>query len=268
MITTADVSRFVDENGLSGSIVCLHSSFKSFGGAEGGFDAIIDGFSSRDATLVCPAFYYQSVTYPDRENYARNGIDYAKEKNLPCVDYVDSPEQIEPCMGAIPRALVRRGDAIRTRNPLNAFVVRGRHAAALTKDQSLLNAYSIYKNIRAMTVPSFIVLAGVGFTSCTPIHYAEELAGKGLFRRWAVYHGQTAEVEVGSCSDGFEKLRPFVGDVEKTARLGESPVRIYDFGKFIELVTRVIAERPIVAHCDNPACIRCDDMAAGGRLPS
>ena len=121
MMTQDDVVRFVRANGLEDSIVCLHSSFKSFGEVEGGPDAVIDGFASCGITLVCPSFFYESVTYPTRENYARNGIDYANEHDLPGVDYIDSPEQIEKVMGAIPKALVRREGTIRTLNPLNSL---------------------------------------------------------------------------------------------------------------------------------------------------
>jgi aminoglycoside 3-N-acetyltransferase len=243
MITSDDVARFVGENNLSGSIICLHSSFKSFGGVKATRrDYRRIRIARRDARLS--RLFLSSVTRPDRR--ITRGTASTTRRQSTCRASATSTRPNRSSRAWLRSRAPRPARRfVRTLNPLNGFVVRGRYADALTNGQSPLNAYSVYKNIRVMGVPSFVALAGVDFTSCTPIHYAEELAGKGLFRRWAVYRGKTVEVEVGACSDGFEKLRPFTHDIERTARLGESFVRIYEFTAFIDLVARVIAERLI-----------------------
>jgi aminoglycoside 3-N-acetyltransferase len=112
---------------------------------------------------------------------------------------------------------------------------------------------------------AFVVLAGVDYASCTPIHYAEEVAGRVLFRRWAVYHGQTVEAEVGSCSNGFEKIAEFTRDIENIDLIGKSRIRFYPFSEFIERVSKVIRENPEITTCEDAECPRWRDMLKGGR---
>ena len=62
---------FCERNGLEDSVVCLHSSFKSFGKVENGPNTIIDGFLDNHVTLLCPTFYYDGEIYPDEYNYKK-----------------------------------------------------------------------------------------------------------------------------------------------------------------------------------------------------
>jgi hypothetical protein len=232
----------------------------------GGPRLLIDTFLAADCTLLCPAFFYQSETYPPGANYKQNGVDYGAIDPLPAVNYRDAAEQIEASMGIIPKTMLTYAAAQRTQHPLNAFIALGAQADFLLRDQRLLNVYSVYKQIYDNGLPAHIVLAGVDFSACTPIHFAEELSGKRLFRRWAVYHGRTVEVEVGSCSDGFEKLAGVTRPIETVDYLGESRQRLYPFNPFIERVAAAMRAEPAVAACLDKECLRCRDMARGGRV--
>jgi len=264
MVTRKAVQEFVRRSEMQDAVVCLHSSLKSFAELENGAHTIIDGFLDAGCTLVCPAFYYQSHAFPPGLNYERNGIDFSHFDHLPEQSYNDENDQIEKAMGLVPRTMLGYPQAIRTKNPLNAFVVLGPLAPELVAEPSLLNAYSVYKAIHGHR--AWVVLAGVDFTSCTPIHYAEELAGRRLFRRWAIFHHQRVEVEVGACSDGFEAIGPYTKPLERVETLGASTVRIYPFGPFLTTVADLIRNNPEVTACHDPRCPRCPDMVAGGRL--
>jgi aminoglycoside 3-N-acetyltransferase len=256
---------FIRRNRLAGQVICLHASFKSFGPVAGGPQALIDAFLAADCTLLCPAFFYKSESYPPGANYAQNGVDYGAMDPLPAVNYVDSAEQIEAAMGIIPRTILTYPAAQRTPNPLNSFTALGRQADFLLRGHHLLNVYSAYKQIYNNNLPACVLLAGVDFTACTPIHFAEEVAGKRLFRRWAVYHGRTVEVEVGSCSDGFENLADATRSIERVAYLGQSRLRLYPFNPFIERIAAALRAEPALTSCRDKGCLRCQDMACGGR---
>lgn len=268
MLTAETISLFIRSRDLAGSIVCLHSSLKSFGPLENGAHTILDGFLAEGCTLVVPAFFYESVTAPPRGNYRRNGINYSTlpPEDLPGVSYTGSTDQIDRSMGIIPKTLLSYPAAYRTNNPLNSFCVCGPETENLIAGESLTDAYSIYKNIFASGKKARIVLAGVSFTSCTPIHYAEEFASRTLFRRWAMHEGRTEEVEVGSCSEGFEKLRGPMRRLETETFLGNAAMRIYPFREFISLAAEEIKKNPEITAC-SPDCERCRDMLAGGRIP-
>jgi len=174
MLHKKNVDDFIRRHSLGKAIICLHASFKSFGKVAAGPSLLIDAFLAADCTLLCPAFFYESETYCPGENYRTNGVDYATVGTLPAVNYVDAAEQIDVSMGVVPRTILKYPSAQRTRNPLNSFTAIGSQAGSLLQDQHLLQVYSAYKAIYQNSLPAYIVLAGVDFSSCTPIHFAEE----------------------------------------------------------------------------------------------
>jgi aminoglycoside 3-N-acetyltransferase len=252
--------------GIRDRVVCLHSSFRSFGTVEGGPAALIGAFLELGNTLLCPSFFYACLALPPGPDWQRNGIDYANPPPLPGIAYEGRPDQIEPSMGVIPRTLLSWSGTIRSEHPLCSFVACGPLAGRLMEDQDPLSVYSCYKNIMRLELPADILLAGTGLTRCTPVHCAEELAGKVLFRRWANWRGQIIQIEDGSCSEGFENLASQVAATETSFRLGGSPVRRFDFGAFVEAAAAAIRLNPTITACGDPQCVRCRNMALGGRL--
>lgn len=277
MVGKSDITGLIRRNGLENSVVCLHSSLKAFGRVRNGACDVIDAFLDSGCTLVCPAFFYDSAAFPERE-YKRNAMDFASLKanpallSFPGVAYRELPSQIDRSMGIIPRTLLSYPQSLRTRNPMNSFCVCGPLADALVRGEAesvrggVYPAYPVYRNIfRSSAMRAFIVLAGTDFTSCTPIHFAEEATGKRHFRRWAVYFSETVEVELGSCSEGFENLRPFLRGLERTDTAGNALARIYPFREFVARTADVIRSNPELTVCAE-RCARCVDMSRGGFL--
>lgn len=270
-----DIMNFIQRSNLEDSIICLHSSLKSFGFVEGGANAVLDAFMECGCTLVCPTFYWKGFL-PPQKNYTQNGMDYESTQKasygltIDSISYEENPEQIDVSMGIIPRTLLTYSQAIRTKNPMNSFCVAGQLADKLVNGHtanivdSVYTAYTVYKNIfMEKSAKAFILLAGVDFTSCTPIHFAEEISGKKQFRRWGLYKSVIAETELGSCSEGFENLRPYMMNLEKTDTVGNSTMRYYPFNEFILQASQVIKENTTLTMC-SPNCTRCVDMSRGG----
>lgn len=267
MLDQAAVSECLDRQNLSGGVLCLHSSYKSFGPCKNGPATVIEGFRANNTTLLCPSFYYRGGTYPpegENEKWTNNGIDYTTIDRSNPQSYENLPEQIDPSMGIIPKTLLQIPGVYRSCSPENSFAAIGPLAQQLCAVQTNIDVYAPYKEIHRSGVKAFIVLAGVDLTSCTPVHYAEELAGKGLFRRWVLHHGTPVEICVGSCSEGFEKLAPHTRDLERRFKIGDSTVHVYEFSAFVERVAQVLKQDPGCTACDNPDCLRCREMAAGG----
>jgi len=266
MVSKKDIISFIKNNNLDNSIICLHSSLKSIGKIEQGPNTIIDAFRNTNCTLVCPSFYYKSQTYPTHQNYKRNGIDYSNIDEFHTVSFNDDPNQIETSMGIVPKSIMEYKEAVRTKNPVDSFVLLGDKSENLIQNQSLLDVYSVYKKIYKSKHNAYIMLAGVTFKSCTPIHFAEEKSGRKLFRRWAVYYHQIVEIEDGSCSDGFDNLREYTRSIETIGYIGKSEIRIYPFKEFVNIVAEIIHKKPQITHCNNENCDRCNDMILGGRI--
>lgn len=277
MTEKKDIREFIRRNNIENSVICLHSSLKAFGQVKNGANDVIDAFIDSGCTLVCPSFFYFSAAFPQAE-YRQNGMDYESVRNnssgisFPGISYEERPEQIDKSMGIIPRTLLTYPQTLRTKNPMNSFCVHGPMAESLVNGKSanivrnVYSAYPVYKNIfQNPAVKAFIVLAGVDFSSCTPIHFAEEVAGKKPFRRWAVFHSRIIETELGSCSDAFENLRPYLQNLEKTDTAGNAVMRIYPFNDFITKAAETIVQNPRLTMCSSN-CGRCLDMSRGGFL--
>lgn len=254
--------------GLAGRPVCLHSSLRSFGAVESGADAIVDGFLGAGCTLMVPSFSWRYAVLPvDGLAPERNAWDYGAPRNLdaePAV-FATSSTEIDSRMGAIPAAVVRRAGRVRGDHPLCSFTAVGPSAEAAVGSQSRDDVYAPLRWLA--NNDGALVLAGVSLTSMTFIHYAEELAGRTLFRRWALDRdGEVVMVPVGSCSDGFEQLRPSLASLEMTTNVGESEWRCYRAGAALDALVSAIRDSPELTRCDNPECVRCRDSIAGGPL--
>lgn len=264
----AQLVEVIQAIGLTGSVVCLHSSLKSFGRLDGGADTLIRAFLDQGCTLVVPTFTYNCAALPPPERrISQNGWDdsssFDEEK---AAVYDKNSAMITREMGAIPARLLELEGRARGLHPLNSFAAIGLLAAELIATQSLLDVYGPLKAI--CDQPSArLALVGVDLTSATPIHLAEEMAGRRLFRRWARnVDGGLQEVAAGSCSDGFNNFAPALREIETSLTVGQSKWRVYPFRAFIDTVAGAIAQDPQITHCADPNCIRCHDAIRGGPL--
>jgi hypothetical protein len=144
-----DIMNFIQRNNLEDSIICLHSSLKSFGFVEGGANAVLDAFMECGCTLVCPAFYWKGFL-PPQKNYTQNGMDYESTQKasyglmIDSISYEENPEQIDVSMGIIPKTLLTYPQAIRTKNPMNSFCVAGQLADKLVNGHTANIVDSVY----------------------------------------------------------------------------------------------------------------------------
>lgn len=260
----AQLVEAIQSAGLANGIVCLHSSLKSFGHLEGGPDALLRAFLDSGCTLLTPTFTY-NCEVPQGRAIAQNGCDDDDDFD-PAMPYDPDSAMIARDMGAIPARLLGIEGRARGEHPLNSFTALGPLADELIAAQGPLNVYGPYK--AAYQHPAaFVVLAGVDLTSATPVHFAEERAGRCLFRRWArhVKYG-VQEIEVGSCSEGFNNLAESLAEVETRVRAGQSDWRVYPLREFVDTLAAVIAETPSITHCPDANCTRCRDSVAGGPI--
>jgi aminoglycoside 3-N-acetyltransferase len=256
----------IEAAGLANSVIALHSSLSSFRHLEGGAETVVRAFLDTGCTLVVPTFTYGcQVPPPPGWFLAQNGDEGSREyDDADALPFVSASPMIERSMGAIPAHILTLPARVRGDHPLNSFAAIGPRAAEIIAAQGMLNVYGPYKKMYTWD-DAYVLLMGVGLTRTTPIHFAEEQSGKRLFRRWASQADGTAiEVEVGSCSGGFDHFDPVVSGIEKTIQVGDSRWRIFPFKSFIDTVAAAIRQTPTITHCDNPDCIRCRDMVRGG----
>ncbi|MGI5958337.1 MAG: AAC(3) family N-acetyltransferase [Massiliimalia sp.] len=271
MIHKNDLKAAIQKLGLSGHTVCIHSSMKSFGEpVEEGPRTLAEAFLENQCTILVPTFSYQFSVVPDLSQIPpRNGMgeDFFTDEESHCCEVFSSKGKAISTedMGIFPEYLLNRDDAFRGDHPLNSFTAVGNGAKELAQAQT---AQDVYAPLRMLCEQDgFLLLAGVTLNQATIIHYAEQLAGRTLFIRWAKgKNGQNIPVAVGSCSEGFEHLSSVVKPYERTIMVGNSLWRCFPARELVKACQQAILENPQITHCGESHCSRCEDATAGGPI--
>lgn len=269
-VTADDVVEGLHRLGLLGKPVCLHSSLRSFGAVAGGADTVIDGFREAGCTLIVPSFSWRfAVPPPEKLRPARNAWDYGARPDSDAAPATYCPEtpEIDRDMGAIPAAVITRPGHLRGDHPLCSFTALGPLAQEAVARQTWNDVYAPLRWLGLGENNGAVLLAGVSLISLTLVHYAEQLAGRTLFRRWAMdKQGTVRMVPVGGCSNGFGKLAPLLAPLSKTTFVGASSWVAYPASPTVTALTTAIRGQPEITRCPNRDCVRCRDSIQGGPL--
>lgn len=159
-VTGTDIRRGLAAVGLrAGDVVLVHSSLKAFGRVDGGADTVIDALLAGIApggTLVMPTFTWNGFHAQQRATF----------------DVLRTPSET----GLITEVFRRRPGVLRSSHLCHSVAAQGPHAQeALGDGISGVGRGSPFT--RLMELDAWVLLLGVGFSSCTALHTAEELAG-------------------------------------------------------------------------------------------
>jgi aminoglycoside 3-N-acetyltransferase len=270
VVTVDDVRAAARRLGLTNRPLCVHSSLRSFGWVDGGAAAILDALLAEGCTVLVPTFSWADylVDPLPHQQPARNGAAHVQlRRHRPGDDHVYTPaaQALDRAdMGAIPAAVLASPGRARGRHPLCSFGAVGPLAGALVAGQTPLRVFAPLEALAA--AGGAIVLMGVGLNKMTPLHLAEQRAGRLMFRRWANgLAGAPIEVEVGGCSDGFPRLEPALSWLELRESVGASVWRAYPAAELLDAAALAIRTWPSITHCGRRDC-ECDDAVAGGPL--
>jgi aminoglycoside 3-N-acetyltransferase len=268
-VTQSDIQNGIRQLDLSGRAVCVHSSLRSFGYVVGGAQAVVRAFVEEGCTLMVPSFSDGfRVAPPKDQQVPRNGTTY--EPYLGGTGgadkiYTPSTTEIDRDMGAIAAAVIAFSGSVRGNHPICSFCAVGPLAHELIETQVPLD---IFAPLAALAErEGCILLMGVGLQSMTLLHLAEKEAGRTLFRRWANdSEGRPQMLESGGCSDGFEHLAPVLQPWLKQMVVGESVWQMFPARQSLYAAAGAIRANPLLTHCGNPECDRCNDAVAGGPI--
>ena len=261
------LENIIETYSLNNTVLCLHTSFSRLSRLIPNPDIFIDIFNAYGSTLIVPAHSYANrVFYIPKLDIRQNGDDIQPENTnspQPFTGVID-PEDISPEMGIIARRIAERDTSYIGFHPENAFAGFGPEAKRIIRAQTPWNVYAPY-DILMDNKQAKIVLIDVDLSKATPVHYAEMKAGRNLFIRWYkdINH-KVKPMRVGGCSDGFERCRPYLKDLESLCHTDSATWRIYPFRPFIDRLTDIIRDKPEVTRCGKSECSRCRNMISGG----
>ena len=270
VVTIENIRKAIQDTGISNRPVCIHASLRSFGWVKGGPSTVVEGFMAEGCTVIVPTFSYDlAVPPPQGRRLLQNGYDYeAIEVPVPGSAQIYTPTSTafsQEHMGAVPAAVLAMPSHVRGNHPLNSFAAVGPLAYRVISTQEPTNVYGPLRALAEME--GAVVMMSVGLNRMTLLHLAEQMAGRNLFRRWANGpHREPTEVEVGSCSEGFVNLEPFLLPIIMERKVGASIWRIYLAKELLAIAAREIQASPMLTHCGDERCLRCRDAVRGGPI--
>ncbi|MGI6705735.1 MAG: AAC(3) family N-acetyltransferase [Clostridia bacterium] len=267
-----DIKKGIRALSLQGKMVCIHSSFKSFGGhVDGGAKAFLEAFLEEGCTvLVFTCSYMYEIYPPQNLRPKRNGIsDYSyfenKNYSTPKIFTTDSNDISRESMGIVPYTLLNMPSSKRGYNPINSFAALGKYADELVREQSAEDVWAPLAKLYEHR--GYVLLVGVHLDRATIIHYAEQVAGRKPFIRWANnLKGEPSICRVGSCSNGFNNFADRLKPIEKNVMVGKSYWRCFPAKDMVDICAAAMKEIPEISHCEDSNCDRCNDAILGGPI--
>ena len=226
----------------SGDSLMVHSSLKSMGWIAGGAQAVVEALIetlTEAGTLIMPAqstdnsdpVYWMEPPVP--ENWHQPIRD-----ELPAFDPFLSGMR---GMGKIAECFHRHPLTIRSPHPSHSFIAWGSQAADWMSEQPIDDSFGKRSPLAKMMQANVkILLIGVGFDSCTALHYAEFVQdhrvtspqGAAILldgkRVWQTY--DCVEMD----SDRFPEIaKAFPGNIVEGS-LGQAQIRLVEMKPLVE----------------------------------
>jgi len=264
-MTRDDIARGLRELGLTaGDSLIVHSSMRHLGPVEGGAGTVIDAILEvigPTGNLVLPTF------------------NYVRPVPSPYYDPMETPGRT----GILPEVGRKRPDALRSLHPTHSVAVIGPDAGRLTAGHLAQRTFGVGSPVDLLAQGGGkVLLLGVGQTSNSTIHVAEEHAGlpKGSWfdelpvvriRRpdgTFLAHQLDTSCSCSAAFEGAEQALRSRGEI-RDARIG-GVCKLMLGRDVIRRVGNMIREKPDILLCSWEHCPPCTKarkrLASGGLL--
>jgi aminoglycoside 3-N-acetyltransferase len=235
--------------------VIAHVSLSSFGEVRGGADTVLGAILATVKGVISPTFTYKTMLIPE-EGPQANGIAYGSGRDQNRMAEFFKPDTpADPILGVTADAMRRHPSARRSIHPILSFA--GIHCDELLQAQTFDDPLAPIGKLAVSG--GWILLAGVNHTSNTSIHYAEKLAGRKQFVRWALTMQGVHECPgFPGCSLGFDALVPHVADSTRSVQIGDSLVQAVPLNVLVNTVVQLIQSDQYALLCSREDCERCN----------
>jgi aminoglycoside 3-N-acetyltransferase len=172
-------------------------------------------------------------------------------------EFFDPQIPADPLMGTVGETLRKHPRAKRSTHPILSFTsVKAKAAlAAQTLADPLAPIGVLAKQ------DGWVLLLGVDHTVNSSIHYAEKLAGRKQFVRWALTPQGVRECPgFPGCSAGFQSIAPEVEKYTRQVKIGNAFVRAVPLRMLFRAVIMHIKQNPLALLCQQADCPRCNEI--------
>ena len=260
MLSQSDLKSGFVKLGLTNNLVIAHASLKAFGPIEGGAWTLLNALLESTRGIIMPTFTYKTMLNPE-VGPPNNGITYGTQEDLNKMAepfHADMP--VDPLMGILPETLRRHPKAKRSSHPIQSFAGIGADAA--------INSQTIFNPLAPIGLlaenDGWVLLLGVDHRVNTGIHFAEKLAGRMQFIRWALTRDRVVECTgFPGDSEGFNAIAPDVEKYTRRLEIGGALVQAVHLKSLLNIVVRKINDDPFALLCGLQDCERCNAVMNG-----
>ncbi len=237
----------------------VHASLSALGEVRGGAETVLGALLTTSQAVMMPSFTYRTMLIPEF-GPPGNAITYgaSRDQNSQAAFFkVDLPA--DPSMGVTAETLRRSPNARRSKHPILSFT--GVNTGPALESQTLAEPFAPVGTLAQQG--GWVVLLGVNHTVNTSLHYAERLAGRKQFTRWALtYEGVIECPGWPGCSNGFEKAGVHLEPLTRKAQIGGALVQAIPMRAMLTLMADMIHQDPLALLCDQLDCERCAAVRA------
>ena len=254
-VSSSDLRTGLAKLGLAKHLVIAHASLKAFGHIDGGPETMLNALLESVRGVIMPVFTYKPMLNPE-VGPPQNGMTYGSETDLNKMAAPFRPDMpADKMMGILAETLRKHPKAKRSSHPIQSF-------AGIRAD-ALINSQRMYDPLAPIGVlaeqDGWALLLGVDQTVNTSIHYAEKLAGRLQFIRWALVQDRVVECPgFPGDSSGFNAIGSAVEKYTRRVQIGNAMVQAVHLKSLIKVVMDQIRGNPFALLCQRPDCERCN----------
>jgi aminoglycoside 3-N-acetyltransferase len=249
----------------SQSKVIVHAWLPSMDVGTAGAETLIGALLATIEIVITPTFTKKAMIVPPF-GPADNALQYGTSEVHETIGeyfHPDLPSDEE--LGGFAEGIRCHPKAQRSNHPLLSFA--GINAEQALSSQTLEAPWAPIKWLA--DADGDVVLLGADHTKNITIHYAERLAKRKQFIRWALADSKVIEVpHWPGCSRGFQAIVPRLSDVVREEVIGNSKVQAIPLRDLINVAAGWIREAPEALLCHETGCEYCAAVRASHRVSS
>jgi len=256
MISYHDITVSLNELGLNRSTpVIAHVNLSGMGEVKGGLSTVMGALLATVDNVMMPDFTFSTLIIPE-SGPEDNAIQYGsgRESNLKVALY--SHDLPGDALGSeAGEALRGYPGTFRSSHPVFSFVGLGLDAALAQHE-----ADDPYAPVRVMRdMGGWALLMGAQPSENFSIHFAEQLAGRKQFLRWALTPTGIVEVpHFPGCPNGFNKIFYYLQEELHQERVGEIDWQAVRLDVLIQTALALIRDDAFALLCNDLNCPRCN----------
>jgi aminoglycoside 3-N-acetyltransferase len=255
MLTYRDIIKAFHELGLvSESKVLVHASIPALGEVSGGAETLVGALLATANVVVTPTFTAKAMITPPF-GPEDNAIQYvASQEHETILEQFHEELPADQALGELAEIIRRHPKAQRSAHPLLSFA--GVNATDFISSQSLEEPWAPIRKLA--DADGDVLLLGANHTANVAIHYAELLAGRKQFLRWAIWEGKIVEVpHWPGCNKGFQSITDKLEGVVREEAIGDTSSQAIPLRDLINIAKGWIREDPEALLCQDPNCEYC-----------